>query len=1019
MKPASSTPLDIAVRAYAIPEQADRKRRKANRHTTLPDSVLIIDTETRTDATQALTFGSYRFVKDGKCLEEGLFHADDLAPEELACLRDYVRIHPAEVDPEGERELLLLTRHEFLERFYRAAYKMRCVVVGFNVVFDLSRLAISVHEARKQFAGGFSFVLWDRDDKNGKAVENDFRPRLAIKHIDSKRSLKGFTSAKNTDDVDRIPDGSTTGKPEQGYVTRGHFIDLRTLAFALTDRGFSLETACLEFGVEHKKLEAKQHGIVTPEYIDYNRRDVLATWELYGKLMAEYELHPIELQATKAYSPASVGKGYLRTMGVTPFLERQPDFPKRILGHAMAAFFGGRAEAHIRRIPVPVVYTDFTSMYPTVNTLMGFWRYMIAERIEVVDMAPDDVYAVIGKVSPEWLLDQRSWPELVGFAKVIPDGDLLPVRAQYDPISKDWQIGVNHLYAGQNEEGIWYSFPDLAASALLTGRIPRIVEAFTMQPVSLLSSLKPTRLRGAVEIDPATDDFFKRVIEERKRYSRREDLGETERKRLDLSLKITGNGTAYGILAEMTARELPKTLKRKGAPVTVFGNDRDPFSCSVSTPEEPGEYCFPPIAALITGAARLMLALLERLVADAGGTHAMCDTDSMAIVATEKGGLVRCSGGSHRDKRARECVQALSWAQVGEIVKRFESLNPYDRSAIPGSILKLEDDNFDPTTGKQRQLHCFAISAKRYALYVRNKLGEPELLQAGVNNKTDQWSEHGLGHLLNPTDPNSDDRDWTRQVWNVILREAIGVRVRRPAWFNRAALSRITVSSPAVLDAFTEVNKGKPYAQEIKPFNFLLSGHIAPNGHPIGVDADHFHLIAPYDSDPRKWDRLSWIDRYTGNAWRCATKLPWGTSSAARLKTYADVVDLYAYHTEAKSADTSGRGCSKQSFGLLQRRIVSCSRLRHVGKESNRLEDVETGQVHDLDEVLAEYVNRDRDDWRVIISKMRSTTIRELRRTGLARSTIQAIRSGRRIPSTRSRALISAAVSGARARQLR
>ena len=32
-----------------------------------------------------------------------------------------------------------------------------------------------------------------------------------------------------------------TGKPEDDYIFRGHFLDLRTLAFALTDRGYSLE----------------------------------------------------------------------------------------------------------------------------------------------------------------------------------------------------------------------------------------------------------------------------------------------------------------------------------------------------------------------------------------------------------------------------------------------------------------------------------------------------------------------------------------------------------------------------------------------------------------------------------------------------------------------------------------------------------------------------------------------------------------------------------------------------------
>src|SRR5205807_6636214 len=125
--------------------------------------------------------------------------------------------------------------------------------------------------------------------------------------------------------------------------------------FALTDKSYTLETACGAFGVEHGKQRAVRHGVVTPEYIDYNRRDVLATSELAVKLLEEYAKHPIALQATKAYSPASIGKAYLRSMGITPVMERQPDFPKKFLGHAQSAFFGGRTSAHIRKVPVPVV----------------------------------------------------------------------------------------------------------------------------------------------------------------------------------------------------------------------------------------------------------------------------------------------------------------------------------------------------------------------------------------------------------------------------------------------------------------------------------------------------------------------------------------------------------------------------------------------------------------------------------------------------------------------------------------
>jgi hypothetical protein len=71
-----------------------------------------------------------------------------------------------------------------------------------------------------------------------------------------------------------------------------------------------------------------------------------------------------------------------------------------------------------------------------------------------------------------------------------------------------------------------------------------------------------------------------------------------------------------------------------------------------------------------------MLILLERSVTDLDGTYAMEDTDSMAIVATEHGGLISCPGGHH------EPIQALSCGQVKQISEKFDALNPYERSAV-------------------------------------------------------------------------------------------------------------------------------------------------------------------------------------------------------------------------------------------------------------------------------------------------------------------------------------------------
>jgi len=968
--------------------------------------MLVFDTETTTDESQRLTFGSYRFFVENELREEGLFYADNFPSKDRRTLEKYVADQNRRASCSHGARVLLLTRRQFLKKFYKAVYKSRALLVGFNIPFDLSHIAFTARPARGRFAGGFSLPLWSFE-KMGVERPSTRRPSIGIKHIDSKRALKGFTARFGPDGSDLIPEGSATGKPEKGYKFRGHMLDLRTLAFALTDRAYSLDSACKTFGVEHGKQHVTRHGVITKSYIDYNRRDVQATSELAVKLLAEYRKHPINLQPTKAYSPASIGKAYLRAMGVTPILERQPDFPAAYLGFAQTAFFGGRTSAHIRTIPVPVVYVDFLSMYPTVNSLMNLWRFVIARKIRVVEHCQAEIEQFLGSLKPEKLLRQDTWKRLPAFVKVIPNGDLLPSRAKYSAVSNDWQVALNYLYPSDHapSEGLWFSLPDVAASVLLTGKIPEIVDAFKLVPLGKLSGLRAVRWGGEVEVNPLTQDLFKTVIEQRKSLAKRKEFSEEDVNRLDKALKVLANATSYGIFAEMNRQESEKKIK-----VQCHGLDPEPYQCSVIHPEQSGEFCFPPLASLITGAARLMLALLEHSVTRLGGTYAMEDTDSMAIVSARKGGMIPCKGGNITSRNGAEAVKALSWAQVQDIVKKFGALNPYDRKIIPGSILKIEDDNYDPKTGKQRQLHCLAISAKRYALFIRSKNGEPTLLREKRNNNKDRWSRHGLGHLLNPTDPEASDRDWTAAVWEMIIRKGCGLKTAAPRFAHLPAIGRTTVSSPFLMKSFETLNTGKPYAEQIKPFNFLLTAHVIPFGHPEGIDPEKFHLITPYDSDPRKWLEKEWIDQHSKKRFRITTRGHCGTRQTARVKTYGDVVTEYEFHPESKCADGSGNPCERQTTGLLQRRHVKIDLIKCIGKESNSLETVDEGMIHSEQSVYTEYADPRRTEWIVKIQpalkKAKLEVLVEACGKRLCRREIIELRASRKKPHRRTQQLL-------------
>ena len=538
-----------------------------------------------------------------------------------------------------------------------------------------------------------------------------------------------------------------------------------------------------------------------------------------------------------------------------------------------------------------------------------------------------------------------------------------------------------------------------------------IVDAFRLDPVGKLPGVRPVSLGGEVEVNPLTRDLFKTMIEQRKSLAKRKKLSEEDVNRLDKALKVLANATSYGIFAEMNRHESEKKIK-----VQCHGLDSEPYECRVIHPEQPGEFCFPPLASLITGAARLMLALLEHSVTQLGGTYAMEDTDSMAIVSTKKGGPIPCKGGNRSVKDGAEVVNALSWQQVDEIVKKFEALNPYDHDVIPGSVLKIEDDNYDPKTGKQRQLHCLAISAKRYTLFVWPKNREPVLLREGRNNKKDRWSRHGLGHLLNPTDPEASDRNWTAAVWEMIVRKSCCLRTSKLKFAHLPAIGRTTVSSPFLMKSFESLNAGKPYSEQIKPFNFLLSAHVIPFGHPEGVDPEKFHLFTPYDSDPRKWLDKEWIDQHSKKRFRITTHGYCGSRQTARVKTYDDVVTEYEFHPEAKCADALGNPCERQTIGLLQRRHIKIDLIKCIGKESNSMENVDEGMVHSEQNVYTDYADPKRSEWiikiRPALKKPKLRVLENACGKLLSRRELIELRAGRSKPHRKTQELLLSILKG-------
>jgi hypothetical protein len=348
----------------------------------------------------------------------------------------------------------------------------------------------------------------------------------------------------------------------------------------------------------------------------------------------------------------------------------------------------------------------------------------------------------------------------------------------------------------------------------------------------------------------------------------------------------------------------------------------DSFEVETDKAEEPGKYFHPLLATLVTGSARLMLAISEALILENGLEWAFCDTDSMAIA------------------KADEMDPEAFIERAKSVCDWFVPLNPYEQK---GSLFKIEEQNFshdDPE--KLEPLYCLAVSAKRYALF--NKVDDKIVLRKA--------SAHGLGHLRAPYTEADAPKSipapsvalnkmgverWQCDLWYKIIEAELAGRGEEvdfsyhPA-LNMPAASRYGATTMDLLRWFKLRNEGKAYADWVKPFNFMLCFQVAPNfwEGQAGVVAPKRGRrpkkelpkpVAPFDKDLRRASQNA-FDRTTGKA-----------VSPDTLKTYRQALAQYHLSPEMKfeNGDCFDRGRTV-------RRHIHVTSLTHIGKEANRWE---------------------------------------------------------------------------------
>jgi hypothetical protein len=191
-------------------------------------------------------------------------------------------------------------------------------------------------------------------------------------------------------------------------------------------------------------------------------------------------------------------------------------------------------------------------------------------------------------------------------------------------------------------------------------------------------------------------------------------------------------------------------------------------------------------------------------------------------------------------------------------------------------------------------------------------------------------------------------------------------------------------------------------------------------GLPLGLeDAKHFHLVTSYARTPRQALKAPRYDRYDGRPYRVTVSSAPDLRGQARIATYGEILDDYRLHPEHKSLGPSGGLCHGETRGLLGRREVDAFRIVYVGKESNRLEEAQSGLLHNEDEAVTHYDDPGHNDFKeYVLPVLKVMTLEQLREaSGIGVSALKDIRAGRARPRPRNRAALTAiAASEARAR---
>lgn len=169
---------------------------------------------------------------------------------------------------------------------------------------------------------------------------------------------------------------------------------------------------------------------------------------------------------------------------------------------------------------------------------------------------------------------------------------------------------------------------------------------------------------------------------------------------------------------------------------------------------------------------------------------------------------------------------------------------------------------------------------------------------------------------------------------------------------------------------------------------------------PADQNPAHFRLVAPYGTAAQRRKAL-WVNVHEPeDTYRLHTdRTRPGTAITDSHRLHAL---RYYTHAESKSAGEDLLVCGRGTQGLLQRRHVFALVIAHIGKEANKLDQRESGELTSdaAADVLLEYRNPSFDTWRnEDLPRLRQIPLKEIAVVaGVSERRLRDIYAGRATP---------------------